>query len=166
MINMRPIYFLSFLLSLFAMQVNAQIKSTIMDVTLGQTKYQTVLNMVQNKGYEISQTPETISCLDVEFAGYGWKKTVFHFYKNTLYKVKFEDPYVISEKNIESWKRPTKPSEIMKSLREAVKSKYSRYGSYSTFDDGVTKLSIILTDMTYENIALSKKASAEALNDL
>jgi len=112
--------FLIIILSLITLSANAQIKDTILNSTLGRSSQQNVLKTIQANEYAFTETSETIACSDVEFAGYGWEKVVFYFYKQVLYKVVFESPYVISEKEIKSWNRPTKRSDIMKAIREAA----------------------------------------------
>ena len=161
-------FFLLFvaILSIAGLHANAQIKNTILNTTLGQTAKQRAHKIVENMRCDFSYTDETITCSDVKFAGYEWEKVVFYFYKNILYKIVFDSPFVVSEKSMESWKRPTKKSDIVKNLREAAKSKYSNYGGSWTFEDGTTKLDFGFMSMTYENIPLSKKVSKESLNDL
>lgn len=154
------------ILSIAGLNANAQIKNTIFNMTLGQTTQQRALKIVEDKWQNISHTDETITCGDVEFAGYGWEKVVFYFYKSILYKVVFEDPYAVSEKNMKSWDRPTKTSAIMKNLREAAKTKYSKYGGHRTFKDGTTTLDFTFFTMTYENIPLAKKVKNDSLDDL
>lgn len=162
-------FFLLFvaILSIAGLHANAQIKNTILNTTLGQTTKQRAHKIVENMRCDFSYTDETITCSDVKFAGYGWEKVVFYFYKNILYKIVFDSPFVVSEKSMKSWKRPTKQSDIMTNLYEAAKSKYSIYeDGWKTFEDGTTKLDFAFTKMTYENSALSKKVSKESLNDL
>ncbi len=160
--------FLIIILSLITLSANAQIKDTILNSTLGRSSQQNVLKTIQANEYAFTETSETIACSDVEFAGYGWEKVVFYFYKQVLYKVVFESPYVISENEIKSWNRPTKRSDIMKAIREAAKSKYHKYEKgFWSFQDGVTKLDFGLTSrMTYENIRLAAKVSKESLDDI
>lgn len=157
-----------FILSLIVLSTNAQIKDTILDSTLGRTNQKSVLKTVQDKGYEFTKTSETITCSDVEFAGYGWEKVVFYFYRQILYKIEFESPYAISEKDIKSWDRPTKGSDIMKAIREAATSKYQDFEKgFWSFQDGVTKLDFgLMLNMTYENIRLAQKVSKESMNDI
>ena len=157
-----------FILSLIALSTNAQIKDTILESTLGRTNQQSVLKTVQDNGYVFTKTSETITCSDVEFAGYGWEKVVFYFYKQILYKIEFEYPYVISEKDIKSYNRPTKKFDIMKAIHEAAKSKYHNFEKgFCVFQDGVTKLDFgIIARMTYENIRLAEKVSKESMNDI
>lgn len=156
------------ILSLVAFSANAQIKDTILGSTLGRSSQQSVLKTIQDKEYAFTEISETITCSDVEFAGYGWEKVIFYFYKQVLYKIEFEHPYVISEKEIRSWDRPTKTSNIMDVVREAAQTKYHKYyDGFVTFQDGVTKLYIGLGQtMTYENIRLAQKVKAESMNDL
>ena len=160
--------FIIFILSLIAFSTNAQIKDTILGSTLGRTNQQSVLKTVSDKGYVFTKTPETIVCSDVEFAGYGWEKVVFYFYKQVLYKIEFTSPYVLSEKDIKSWDRPTKRSDIMSAIREAAKSKYGDFNKgFWTYQDGVTKLDFgLFTEMTYENIRLAKEVSERSMNDI
>ncbi|MBD5199682.1 MAG: hypothetical protein HDS83_04760 [Bacteroidales bacterium] len=159
--------FIGILFSIISFSSNAQINSKILNVTLGQSTQQNVLNMVQKNGYKFTQTSTSITCTDVEFAGYGWEKTIFYFYKNVFYKVEFKDPYVISEKEIKSWERPTSESEIYKRIRQAIKTKYSKYDkTWDIYSDGTTKFEIGWSNIYYENISLAKKVSEESLNDL
>lgn len=160
-----------FLMSIFcisAFSANAQIKNTILGSTLGKSTEQTVLQMVQTKGYVYTKTTQTITCNDVNFAGYGWEKVVFYFYKNTLYKVEFKDPYVPSEKHIKSYNRPTKKYDIMSTISEAIKKKYVEFDSgFGTYKDGVTKLELSFGfTMTYEDIKLAKKLTEDSMEDI
>ena len=159
--------FVGILFSIISFSSSAQINNKILNVTLGKSTHQNVLNMVKENGYKYIQIPSTITCTDVEFAGYGWEKTIFYFHNNLLYKVEFEYPYVITEKDIKEWQRPTSQPEIYQRLRQAVKTKYAQYGNLSDrYNDGITKFEFGYRGISYENISLAKKVSEESLNDL
>ena len=156
------------IVSLVGLATNAQIKDTILNITLGQSNQRQVLKIIQDKGYKYKQTSETITCKDVEFAGYGWEDVVFYFYKNVLYKISFKEPYVFSEKNIVSLFRPTKGADIIEKLYAAAKSKYRKYDDrWRGFIDGKTRLEFSFTrTMEYECIPLLKKISEESIDDI
>jgi hypothetical protein len=144
--------------------VNAQIRKTIMGVTIGVSTKSAVFNKLTNQGYTFSEEPHALNIIDAEYAGYKWKKIKFCYLNNVLYKVEFNDPSVPGESY---WSGNVTPrATIFENLSYSINNKYKRYLTNGIYSDGKTQIRFAPGQMIYENIAMAKKAGNAMYDDL
>lgn len=155
------------MLSLFLMvgiNSNAQIRKSIMGVTIGVSTKSAVFNKLTNQGYTFNEEPHALNIIDAEYAGYKWAKIKFCYLNNVLYKVEFNDPSVPGESYFSG--NVTPKSTIFEDLRNSINSKYGRYFNNGIYSDGVMQIRFAQGQMIYENVAKSKKAANAKYDDL
>ena len=163
--------FFKILLILFTLltsfQTNAQIRKTLMGLTLGVSSEQAVFNKLGSLGFSIGFEPQRHYSDNVEYAGYKWSKTTFYYHNKILYKIEFHCPRIPSE---EGWsnKKFTPASDILRTIYNNLSNKYSNYNKGGYFSDGKTRIRIDWEKclMIYENISIAEKVSKASIDDL
>lgn len=144
--------------------MNAQIRKTIMGVTIGASTKSAVFNKLTNQGYTFSEEPQALNIHEAEYAGYEWQIIKFCYLNNILYKVEFTNPKVPGESY---WMGNVTPqTTIFENIKIALSSKYSRYLKNGIFSDGTTQIKFSKGQMIYENVSRAKKAENAKYDDL